>query len=330
MTQAPHIPVMLSEVLASLAPQNGETYIDGTFGAGGYTRAILGKADCTVYAFDRDPSAITAARQMAQDYNGRLIPVHADFGDMVTQMEAHKTPQIDAIILDLGVSSMQLDQAARGFSFQKDGALDMRMDDSTNSPSETAAALIDRLSADELADILYLYGDEKKSRRIARAIKDEQAKEPITTTLRLAQIIEKANPQSPKIKTHAATKSFQALRIAVNDELGQLKKALTAALPLLREGGRLIIVTFHSLEDRLVKRFFKRYSGHLSAASRHLPDSGDHLTQGESAYFTLPHKKALEPRDSEVASNPRARSARLRCGIRTSRPFTDTEVCFDA
>lgn len=318
---APHIPVLLDEVLQALAPKDGETYIDGTFGAGSYSRAILNTADCNVYGFDRDPFAYNRALTIAQSYTDRLFPVHSDFGAMQSEMAKRGIDKLDGIVLDLGVSSMQIDTAARGFSFQKDGDLDMRMDDSKDSPLETAAALIERVSEEELADILYLYGEERKSRRIARAIKAEISQNPIKTTLQLADIIAKANPQSPKIKTHPATKSFQALRIAVNDELGQLKSALHTSLSLLNEGGRLVIVTFHSLEDRLVKHFLKDYSGQSSSFSRHLPDSGKQPAPSESAYFSLRHKKAIDPSNDEIARNPRARSARLRCGIRTDLKF---------
>jgi 16S rRNA (cytosine1402-N4)-methyltransferase len=317
-TNAPHIPVLLDEVLEALSPADNEIYIDGTFGAGGYSKEILDAANCTLYGFDRDPSAYTNALKIAENYNKRLIPVHSDFGAMKAQMNAKGIEKVDGIVLDLGVSSMQIDQAARGFSFQKDGDLDMRMDDGENSPSETVAELITRLSEEELANILYLYGDERKSRRIARAIKAESAKTPITRTLQLAEIIAKANPQSPKIKTHPATKSFQALRIAVNDEMGQLEKALHSASDLLNEGGRLVVVTFHSLEDRMVKQFLKEKSGKAASASRYLPDNHLPDNSKETALFSLRHKKAIEPSNNEVAHNPRARSARLRCGIRTA------------
>lgn len=322
---APHIPVLLDEVIENLAPKDGEIYIDGTFGAGGYAKEILKAANCTLYGFDRDPSAYNAALDIARDFDGRLLPVHSDFGAMQEQMNAKGITQVDGIVLDLGVSSMQIDRAERGFSFQKDGDLDMRMDDSEDSPCETVAQLITRVSEEELANIIYQYGDERKSRRIARAIKAESAKQPITTTLQLAEIIAKANPQSPKVKTHPATKSFQALRIAVNDEMGQLESALEASQHLLKEGGRLVVVTFHSLEDRTVKQFLKQKSGKAAAASRYLPDSGLPDDPGATATFTLRHKKAIEPSDDEIARNPRARSARLRCGIRTAYDISKGE-----
>ena len=331
---AGHIPVMLPEVLRSLAPTDGEIYIDGTFGAGGYSRAILDAAKCTLYGFDRDPRAVKAAQEFEAEYNARFISVYSDFGAMREKMNDLGVEKIDGIVLDIGVSSMQIDMGERGFSFQKDGPLDMRMDDGEQHGIETAAALIDRLSEDELANIIYTYGDERKSRRIARGIKLEQAIAPITTTLRLAEIVKKANPQSPKIKTHAATKTFQALRIAVNDELGQLEKALAASLTLLKEGGRLVVVTFHSLEDRLVKQFLRRYSGRISSGSRYAPDAlireGEH---GGTVNYWTPQstKKAVDPSAAEIAENPRSRSARLRFAVRTEHDFDcDEEVLFHA
>lgn len=323
---APHIPVMLEEVLHCLDPQDHETYIDGTFGAGGYSKAILNHAQTNIIAFDRDPSAIKTAHALQEKYGQRLTSIHSDFGDMLTQCQKHGFEQVDGIVLDLGVSSMQLDQAQRGFSFQRDGDLDMRMDDSKESGMETAAELIDRISIDNLADILYLYGEEHKSRRIARTIKEEHAKAPITTTLQLANIVAKANPQSPKVKTHPATKTFQALRIAVNDELGQLEKALDASLSLLKPKGRLVIVSFHSLEDRIVKQFLRQHSGANTTTSRHLPSLELTSPSDISVHFTLPSKKALSASTEEIKINPRSRSAKLRYAIRTSTPSADHEA----
>ncbi len=323
---APHIPVMLAEVLDALAPVDGGVYVDGTFGAGGYTKAILAAAACDVWALDRDETAYDTALALAADYGGRLKPVHTDFGNALHALGDEMVGKVDGIVLDLGVSSMQIDQPERGFSFQRDGALDMRMD---RSSGMSAADLIASIDEEELADILYLYGEEKKSRRIARAIVAERARTPIVTTLQLAAVIESVMPrQYGGHKIHPATRSFQALRIAVNDELGQLRQILTASLSLLCEGGRLVVVSFHSLEDGLVKRFLKRYAGQMSGSSRFLPDQVD-ASSDSSVYFSKISKKPVDPTEAETLVNPRARSARLRYGVRSARPYYGGEVVFD-
>lgn len=321
----PHIPVMLPEVLESLEPKDGAVYVDGTFGAGGYTRAILGASDCTVYGLDRDGNAYRGAVEMAGGFGGRLVPVHTDFGSALEALPAELRGAVDGIVLDLGVSSMQIDQAERGFSFQKDGPLDMRMD---REGGESAADLVAAIDERELADILYLYGDEKKSRRIARAIVEARGRAPIETTLQLAEIVARVMPPARGHAIHPATRTFQALRIAVNDELGQLRQILAASLTLLKAGGRLVIVSFHSLEDGIVKRFFRRYGGHVSGASRYLPDVAG-ASQDGSVYFSFVSKKAVEASAAEAAVNPRSRSAKLRYAVRSDIPYQGEEVGFD-
>lgn len=311
---APHIPVMCPEVLTALAPRAGEIIVDGTFGAGGYTRAILDAAPCSVYAIDRDPRARATAETVKATYGDRFHFLAGCFGDMEDLLAAAHVTAVDGVVLDIGVSSMQIDEADRGFSFQKDGPLDMRMGDDTG---ETAADLVNRLDAEELAHIIFNYGEERHSRRIARAIVTMRAEKPITRTSELASIVERAVPGGiharKKGGIHAATRTFQALRIAVNDELGELRRGLTAAERILKSGGRLVVVTFHSLEDRIVKNFLRRRSAMLSGGSRHLPEVK--MTQAPS--FTLITRKAIEAGAEEVARNPRARSAKLRAALRT-------------
>jgi len=310
-----HTPVMLDEVLAALLPRDGEVYVDGTFGAGGYTQGILQSADCTVIAIDRDPGAIANAKTMAADYDGRLIAVHGAFGDALELVHAAGFRQVDGFVIDIGVSSMQIDDPARGFSFRFDGPLDMRMDPSA--PSPTAADMVNGMAEDDLANLIYRYGGERASRRIARRIAQAREEEKIHTTSRLASIIRAAIPRMAKDKIDPATRTFQALRIAVNDELGELERALTAAEALLKPGGRLVVVTFHSLEDGIVKAFLYSRSGRIPSASRHMPVSDVALAPPT---FTLPSRKALEAGEAEIARNPRSRSARLRAAIRTDVP----------
>ena len=305
-----HIPVMLGEVLAALAPRAGETYLDGTFGGGGYASAILQAAPCTLWAIDRDPEAIARGAAIAAAYPGRLHLIHGGFGDMLTLLHEAGVSALDGIVLDLGLSSFQIDDAARGFSFRNDGPLDMRM--SRSGPS--AADLVASLSEAELADTLYQFGEERLSRRIARAIVTARAEAPIETTGRLASIIRGAMPPS-RDGIHPATRSFQALRIRVNDELGEIERALSAASALLSPGGRLVVVSFHSLEDRLVKRFLAHAAGRDPSPSRHDPRGLSATTTPE---FRLITSRALRPTDAETAQNPRARSARLRAMQRLS------------
>ncbi len=305
-----HVPVMLPEILAALAPRDGETYLDATFGGGGYAGAILAQAACTLWAIDRDPDAIARGAALAAANPGRLHLIQGDFGNMLALLNDAGVVALDGIVLDLGVSSFQIDNADRGFSFRNDGPLDMRM--SRSGPS--AADLVAGLSEAELADTLYRFGEERLSRRIARAIVAARAEAPIETTGRLAAIIRAALPPA-RDGIHPATRSFQALRIRVNDELGEIERALAAAAELLAPGGRLVVVSFHSLEDRLVKRFFAHASGRDPAPSRHDPRG---LTAPLAPRFALMTARALRPSEAETRHNPRARSARLRAMHRLS------------
>ena len=302
---------MLPEVLAALVPSNGERFLDATFGGGGYARAILGHAACTLWAIDRDPEAIARGAALAAAHPGRLHLIHGDFGNMVTLLNDAGVTELDGIVLDLGVSSFQIDDPARGFSFRHDGPLDMRM----GRTGPTAADLLAGLTEAELADTLYQFGEERLSRRIARAIVAARAEAPIETTGRLAAIIRGVVPPA-RDGIHPATRSFQALRIRLNDELGEITRALQGASSLLAPGGRLVVVSFHSLEDRLVKRFLTHATGRDPAPSRHDPRG---MTAPTTADFALTTPRALRPSAAETAGNPRARSARLRAMIRLSR-----------
>ena len=299
-----HVPVMLGEVVAALAPRDGAVYLDATFGGGGYARAVLEAAACTVWAIDRDPDAVARGAAMAAAYPGRLHVVQGSFGDMVGLLAQAGVDALDGVMLDLGVSSFQIDDGARGFSFRLDGPLDMRM--SRQGPS--AADLVAELPEAELADTLYRFGEERLSRRIARAIVAARAEAPIETTGRLASVIRGVMPPG-RDGIHPATRSFQALRIRVNDELGEIERALAAAAGLLRPGGKLVVVSFHSLEDRLVKRFFTHAAGRDPAPSRHDPGG---LVEAAAPGFRLLTQRAARPGAQEAAENPRARSARLR------------------
>ncbi len=303
MTDAPHIPVLLDEVLAALSPAPGEVMVDATFGAGGYTRAILASG-AQVIAFDRDPDAIAAGR--AAGIEG-LTLVHSDFSALEAAIDA----PVDGLTMDIGVSSMQLDQAERGFSFQADGPLDMRM--AQEGPS--AADFLNTADEGEIADVLYQYGDEPKSRRVARAI---VAARPLTRTGELATVVRKALGHRPHDKKDPATRTFQAIRIHVNRELGELADGLAAAERVLKPGGRLAVVTFHSLEDRMVKRFLRERSGNTPGGSRHLPQAG-----AVRAPSFEKVGRGVRAGEAEVARNPRARSATLRTAIRTAAPAWD-------
>ena len=296
-----HIPVLMNEVVDALALRDGGRYLDGTFGAGGYTTAMLDRADCQVIAIDRDPDAIAAGRALAQRYSPRLRLIEGRFGDMADLLSGE---EVDGITLDLGVSSMQFDQAERGFSFRNSGPLDMRME--KNGPS--AADLVNTTEEAELADIFWRYGEERKSRRVAHAIVERRREKHIETTGELAEIVRRAVGPSARDESDPATRAFQALRIAVNDELGELERGLAAAETVLAPGGRLAVVSFHSLEDRAVKEFVRARSGRTPSPSRHAPP------RGEERVATLRDlsRKPVLPSEAEVYANPRSRSARLR------------------
>lgn len=300
--KAPHIPVLLREVVESIAPKDGGIYVDGTFGAGGYTRAVLDAADCTVYAIDRDPDAIRDGQKLVDAYKGRLHLLHGTFGEMAELVRGEGVDFVDGVMLDIGVSSMQIDRAERGFSFQKDGALDMRM--SQNGLS--AADVLNTFGEREIADIIYKYGEERFSRRIAAAVIEQRKTAPFKTTLEFADLIRRTVPHKRE-DIDPATRSFQALRIYVNDELGQLESGLNAAHALLKAGGRMAVVSFHSLEDRIVKTFMQEKSGKTANPSRYMP-----VVEKQAATLKTLTKKPVLPTESETNFNPRARSARLR------------------
>jgi 16S rRNA (cytosine1402-N4)-methyltransferase len=300
-----HIPVMLPEMLDMLAPRDGGRYLDATFGGGGYAGAILAHAACTLWAIDRDPQAIARGSALAARYPGRLHLIEGSFGALVALLNEAGVDMLDGIVLDLGVSSFQIDDPARGFSFRHDGPLDMRM--AASGP--TAADLVAGLSEAELADTLYRLGEERLSRRIARAIVAARAEAPIETAGRLAAIIRSVMPPAHD-GIHPATRSFQALRIRVNDELGEIERALAGAAALLAPGGRLVVVSFHSLEDRLVKRFFAEEAGRAPSPSRH--DPRGLMAAPAGARFRLLTSRPMRPGEAETRRNPRARSARLR------------------
>ncbi|MBU8546564.1 MULTISPECIES: 16S rRNA (cytosine(1402)-N(4))-methyltransferase RsmH [Roseomonadaceae] len=307
-----HIPVMLEEVLAVLQPRDGAIYLDATFGGGGYAAAILAAADCTLWALDRDPDAIARGAALAARYPGRLHLLHACFGDMLATLAERGVESLDGVVMDLGVSSFQIDQAERGFSFRQDGPLDMRM--GRDGPS--AADLVNTLPERELASIISDFGEERHARRVARAILREREAAPITTTARLAEIVRGAVPRDPS-GIDGATRSFQALRIAVNDELGEIERGLAAAQSMLAPGGRLVVVSFHSLEDRIVKRAMVGAAGRAGTASRHDPAA---LLPPPKPDFSLLTFRAQRPGDAETHANPRARSARLRAVERHLMP----------
>ena len=307
MTGAPHIPVLLDEVIAALDPQPGDVVIDATFGAGGYTRALLERG-ATVHAFDRDPDAIAAGEAWPETKVDppRLVLHPHRFSEMAEVMTAAGVARIDGIVMDIGVSSMQLDQAHRGFAFSSDGPLDMRM----SQDGESAADFLNTADEKSIADVLYLYGEERQSRRVARAI---VAARPLKTTGELARIVRKALGYKPHDKKDPATRTFQAVRIHINGELDELSHGLSAAERLLCEGGRLAVVSFHSLEDRIVKRFLREASS-TPSASRHVP-----LAAQDDPVF-LQVSKAIKPGEAEIERNPRARSSVLRHATRTAVP----------
>lgn len=316
---AGHTPVMAEEAIAALSPRDGGVYVDATFGAGGYTRAILGTAAAAVYGFDRDPTAIARARDWAQAYADRLTLIGRPFAEMEEGLAQCGVAAVDGVIFDLGVSSMQLDEAERGFSFRRDGPLRMRMDQARPDASD----VVNKGEAADLATIFKAYGEERHAGRIARAIVAERRNAPIKTTGRLAEIIAGVSPVSPQSRIHPATRVFQALRIFVNDELGQLVRALLAAERLLRPAGRLVVVTFHSLEDRIVKRFLQNRAGLEAGPSRHAP-----VAAQEAPTFRLLFDKARAASEAEIAENPRARSAKLRAAVRLDAPARSSAVAF--
>ncbi len=303
--EKPHIPVLLEPILRLCAPIEG-VWLDGTFGAGGYTRGLLGAGADKVIGVDRDPLAFEMAADWLGEYGERIETVQGVF----SRLDEYAS-DLDGVVLDLGVSSMQLDLAERGFSFMRDGPLDMRM--SQDGPS--AADLVNESDEADLADILFHYGEERASRRIARAIVRERTAAPITTTLRLAEIVEGCLPRAKPGKSHPATRSFQGLRIAVNDEYGELFRGMMAAERALKPGGLLAVVTFHSIEDRMVKRFMQARAGRLGSVSRYAPE-----IEQEKPAFELLTRKAVGPDDDELALNPRSRSAKLRIARRSDAP----------
>jgi 16S rRNA (cytosine1402-N4)-methyltransferase len=316
---ARHKPVMLAEVLAALQPADGETYVDGTFGAGGYTSAILEAADCRVIALDRDPTAIAGGAALKTRFGERLRLVEANFSAMGEACRRFGITSVDGVVLDIGVSSMQIDEAARGFSFLRDGPLDMRM----SGQGLSAAEVVNALSKDDLANVIFVFGEERRSRAIAGSIVAQRAVEPLKTTFDLVRAVERATgPQRGKDKVHPATRTFQALRIYVNAELDELPKALQEAEKLLVPGGRLVVVTFHSLEDRIVKRFLTERSGRKPAGSRHMPEQ---IAAGAPT-FTLSFSGHKQANANETAANPRARSAKLRAARRTDAAAVTDEA----
>lgn len=308
---AEHISVMAAEVVQGLAPRDGGAYLDGTFGAGGYSAALLEAARCTIWGIDRDPLAQTFAAPLAKRFPGQITVLSGCYGDMEALLAEVGVESVDGIALDIGVSSMQIDDPERGFSFRGDGPLDMRM----GSSDQTAADVVNKFAEEELANLIYQYGEERASRRIAHAIVELRKSTPITRTGQLASLIRSVVAKS-KDGIDPATRTFQALRIYVNDELGELERGLIAAERLLVPGGRLAVVSFHSLEDRRVKTFLRDRSGDAPRPSRHLPDTGTVRVPT----FKVTKKSGFKPSAEEVSMNPRARSARLRVAERTSAP----------
>ena len=317
---ARHIPVLLDEVIEALQPVSGGRYLDGTFGAGGYSRAILEAApEGTLLAIDRDPTAIAGGADLVQQMGGRLTLSQARFGTLAEEAERFGMAPLDGVVLDIGVSSMQIDEAERGFSFRFDGPLDMRM--GREGPS--AADLINEGEEAKLADIFYHYGEERRSRAVARAVIEARRKAPITTTKQLADLVAGIVWAEPG-GAHPATRVFQALRIAVNDELGELVQALHGAETVLKPGGRLVVVTFHSLEDRIVKQFMAARSGRVPTGSRHAP-----AVAVIQPSFSLIVRGAVAPGEAEMRANPRARSAKLRAAMRNDAPPQPPEPSLD-
>jgi len=307
--QQRHVPVLLAGVLAALEPRDGALFIDGTFGAGGYTRALLQSAQCRVLAIDQDPTAIVAGILLQSEFSDRLILRRGRFGALDVMAVEAGMAAVDGVVLDIGVSSMQLDVAERGFSFQADGPLDMRM----AAQGPTAADILNGAREETIADILFHLGEERRSRAIARAVVARRTRQPFARTLDLADVVSRVLGGRSIEGRHPATRTFQALRIFVNDELGELARGLGAAERALKPGGRLAVVTFHSLEDRIVKRFLAGRAGRSPGQSRHLPQAAE---RGPRPSFRIVNSKPLTPSKAEIEANPRARSARLRVAER--------------
>ena len=307
-----HIPVMMHEVVTSLNPRDGGIYVDGTFGRGGYSQAILEAAATQVFGIDRDPAAITFGAELSDKYDGRLTVLEGCFGDMTDLMAAAGVAKVDGVTLDLGVSSPQIDDPVRGFSFRFAGPLDMRM----SGDGPTAADFVNQAPEEEIADVIYNYGEERYARKIARAIVAGRENNPILSTTQLVEIIHGIVRRS-KDRIDSATRTFMALRIQVNDEFGELERGLVGAEKILAPGGRLAVVSFHSLEDRQVKSFLHEHSGAMGRGSRHLPDNPN---TPPAPSFILVKRGAIKPGKDEAAQNPRARSARLRVAERNDAP----------
>ncbi len=310
-TDVPHVSVLLAEVIEVVAPKDGGIYVDGTFGAGGYSKALLEAADCKVVGIDQDPRAHELGQALLENYHGRLTLIRGKFGDLEALLKDRGVAQVDGIVLDLGVSSMQLDETERGFSFSRDADLDMRM----SGEGQTAADLINDLSEEDLANVLYIYGEERKSRSIAKAIVTARTEKKIERTLELASIVERVIGRKPSDRTHPATKSFQAIRIYLNDEVGELRRVLAASEKVLCPTGRLAVVSFQSIDDRIVKRFMAARSGRIASQSRHLPETESNMPQPT---YRLLRSRATKASEQERTRNPRARSARLRAAERTT------------
>ena len=304
-----HTPVLLNEVIRTINPQSGKLYFDATFGWGGYTKKLLDSCACEVIAIDQDPKVKSRAKEFKREYGTRFNFIESKFSEICSVLKKLNTKKVDGFMFDIGVSSMQLDNPQRGFSFNKEGPLDMRMGTS----ELTAEEFINSVSEDELADIIYNYGDERKSRRIAKLIVEHRKINPIKTTLHLADIVLKANPKKNNHKKHPATKTFQAIRIYLNDEFNELFAGLTNAEQTLSEDGKICVVTFHSLEDKIVKNYFYKSSGKDYSSYKNLP-----VETNDSEASLIPGKKAIKPSKEEIETNIRARSAKLRYATRTS------------
>ena len=304
-----HTPVLLNEVIRTINPQSGKLYFDATFGWGGYTKKLLDSCACEVIAIDQDPKVKSRAKEFKREYGTRFNFIESKFSEICSVLKKLNTKKVDGFMFDIGISSMQLDNPQRGFSFNKEGPLDMRMGNS----ELTAEEFINSVSEDELADIIYNYGDERKSRRIAKLIVEHRKINPIKTTLHLADIVLKANPKKNNHKKHPATKTFQAIRIYLNDEFNELFAGLTNAEQTLSEDGKICVVTFHSLEDKIVKNYFYKSSGMDYSSYKNLP-----VETNDSEASLIPGKKAIKPSKEEIETNIRARSAKLRYATRTS------------